>query len=81
MENDMVKVSADYKLEAVSATLSLTYLINNKGAVKVVQAMKADPNAKVSDMFRFGMKLMMTRQFETISFYGKGPWANDSERN
>ena len=81
MENDMVKVSADYELKAVSATLSLTYLINNKGAVKVVQAMKADPNAKVSDMFRFGMNLMMPRQFETISFYGRGPWENYSDRN
>ena len=81
MGNDMVKVSADYELKAVSATLSLTYLINNKGAVKVVQAMKADPNAKVSDMFRFGMNLMMPRQFETISFYGRGPWENYSDRN
>ena len=43
--------------------------------------MKADPNAKVSDMFRFGMNLMMPRQFETISFYGRGPWENYSDRN
>ena len=80
-ENEMVKVQAEYELKNVSATLSLTYLINNKGEVQVTQAFKATPGAKVSDMFRFGMNLMMPEQFETIAFYGRGPWENYSDRN
>ena len=80
-ENEMVKVQAEYELKNVSATLSLTYLINNKGEAQVTQAFKATPGAKVADMFRFGMNLMMPEQFETIAFYGRGPWENYSDRN
>ena len=42
-------------MEAVKATLHLTYVVNNEGAVKVTEKMVADKSATVPDMFRFGM--------------------------
>lgn len=81
VKNDQVTVYADYEIKQVSARLSLTYTINNVGAVKVTQSMKADKNAKVSDMFRFGMQLVMPKSFEYISYYGRGPVENYSDRN
>ena len=37
--------------------LNLVYVINNAGAVKVTQKLTADKNAKVSNMFRFGLQI------------------------
>ena len=79
--NDQVVVKAEYNLTQVSAKLYLTYTINNVGAVKVNQKMIADKNAKVSNLFRFGMQLVMPKDFEHISYYGRGPIENYSDRN
>ena len=80
VDNQLV-VSTEYDMKNVSAKLYITYTINNKGAVKVNQKMGADKNAKVSDMFRFGMQMVMPKSFENISYYGRGPVENYSDRN
>lgn len=80
-EGEQVIVTADYDMTNVSAKLSLTYVINNKGAIKVTQKMTADKDAKVSPMFRFGMQMQMPKNFDEIEFYGRGPIENYSDRN
>lgn len=80
--DNQVKVTANYDLEKVPAKLCLTYLVNNRGAVKVTQKMTADANAKeVSPMFRFGMQMQMPKSFETVEYYGRGPIENYADRN
>ena len=81
MENGQAVVNAEYTMEAVSAKLSVSYTINNEGAVKVTQKMIADKSAKVSDMFRFGMQFRMPLAFNEIEYYGRGPVENYSDRN
>ena len=80
-ENGLAVVEAQYDIPAVQGKLSLTYVINNRGAIQVTQALKADPNAKVSNLFRFGMQLQMPRSFETLEYYGRGPVENYADRN
>ena len=65
-KDGQIVVYADYDMKQVSAKLNLTYVINNKGAVKVTQKMTVDPQAKVSPMFRFGMQMQMPKSFETV---------------
>ena len=79
----LVVVSAVYDMKSVSnaTKLDLTYVINNQGAVKVTQKMSSDKNAKVANLFRFGMQLVMPKSFEKISYYGRGPVENYSDRN
>ena len=81
VENEQVIVEASYDMPEVSAKLSLTYTINNIGAVKVTQQMIADKSAKVSNLFRFGMQMPMPRTFETVEYYGRGPIENYIDRN
>lgn len=81
IENKQVIVEAAYKMPKVSATLNLTYVINNDGTIKVTQKLTADKNAKVPNLFRFGMQLPMPRCFETIEYYGRGPVENYIDRN
>ncbi len=78
---EQIVVRAEYDMKNVSAKLTLTYLINNKGAVKVTQCMKADAQAEVSPMFRFGMQVQMPRSFDRIEYYGRGPVENYADRN
>jgi beta-galactosidase len=79
--NDRITVRAEYDMPSVSAKLSLTYVVNNQGAVKVTQKMTADKTAEVSDMFRFGMQLQMPQAFDKIDYYGRGPIENYADRN
>lgn len=81
LENKQVIVKASYTMPGVSAKLNLTYIINNIGAISVTQKMTTDKNAKVSNMFRFGMQMQMPCSFETIEFYGRGPIENYIDRN
>jgi beta-galactosidase len=78
---DMLEVSAAYEMNGVSGKIFLTYLINNAGAVKVTQKFQATPGAKVSNLFRFGMKMEMPRRYDHVSFYGRGPVENYADRN
>ena len=78
--NNQIVVSAEYDMKNVSAKLYLTYTINNKGAVKVNQKMVADKGAKVANLFRFGMQLVMPKSFEQISYYGRGPIETYADR-
>lgn len=80
-ENNQVVVNAEYDMEAVSAKLYLTYVINNVGAIQVTQKMVADKSKEVSDMFRFGMQIQMPNNMEYIQYYGRGPLENYSDRN
>lgn len=81
IENKQVFIEAIYDMPDVSSKLSLTYVINNKGAIKVTPKIATDKEAKISNMFRFGMQMQMPRYFETIEYYGRGPMENYSDRN
>jgi len=79
--NDLIEVKAEYEMKDVSAKLSINYVINNEGTVKVTQKLIADKEAKISQMFRFGMQMQMPKSFEQIRFYGRGPAENYIDRN
>lgn len=80
MKNNQVLVKADYEMPEVSGQLSLSYVIGNQGAVKVTQQLTACKEGKVSDMFRFGMKMEMPKAFDRIDYYGRGPIENYADR-
>ena len=81
VENDQAFVDAKYEMPDVKATLSLSYVINNDGAVKVTQAMGTTKDAKISNLFRFGLQMPMPCNFETVEYYGRGPLENYIDRN
>ena len=80
-KDGMAFVKAEYTMPEVKSQLTLTYLINNKGAVKVTQQLTADKDEKVANLFRFGMQLPMPKNYETIEYWGRGPIENYSDRN
>ena len=78
MKNGLAAVTCQYEMTDI-ADLTLEYEINNAGAVKITQTMKA-ADRKLPDMFRFGMQIVMPRSFERVVYYGRGPQENYSDR-
>ena len=80
MEGQQAIIEAEYEMKEASAKLNLTYIINNKGAIKVTQKMTSDKNAKVPNLFRFGMQMQMPKSFDKVEYYGRGPVENYIDR-
>ena len=80
MEDGLAVIKADYTLEAIGAALSITYTINNEGAIQVCQKLTAGEK-EAPGFFRFGMQLQMPKSMDQINYYGRGPLENYSDRN
>ena len=80
MKDGMAHVTATYEIPEVDAVLTLEYLVNNAGAVKVTQKMTTVDKKDVPDMFRFGLRAEMPSGYNTLQFYGKGPFENYADR-
>lgn len=74
------RVEAVYDMPSVSATLTMEYDIHEDGTVQVVERMATDPNAKVSEMFRFGVVMQLPYAMDKSQFYGRGPIENYADR-
>ena len=74
------QVKATYDMPEVQARLILTYAIDKEGKVRVTEQMITTPEAKVSNMLRFGMKLDMPYGMDRSEFYGRGPIENYADR-
>lgn len=76
-----VIITAEYDMPIVKATLSLTYMVNTIGRLKITQTLTpADEKAEVSNMFRFGMIIPMPQSFDEVEYYGRGPGENYIDR-
>lgn len=78
-EDGFAYVTCDYEMEDLGK-LKLEYEINNAGAVKITQTMEAIEGNVVSDMFRYGMRIVMPKSFDRVRYYGRGPIENYADR-
>ena len=63
------------------ATLTMTYTLTAEGEVIIREQLSTDKEAKISNMFRYGMQRQMPRQYDRIEYYGRGPAENYIDRN
>ena len=63
---DNVVLTAQFDMPEVKAQLMLTYRINTAGEVIVTEKMTTDKEAKVADLFRYGMQLQMPETFSKL---------------
>lgn len=69
---DSVVLTANFEMPEVKAELMLRYRINAAGEVAVTEKMTTDKEAKVADLFRYGMQLQMPASFSKLEYYGRG---------
>ena len=77
---DSVVLSAMFDMPEVKAELMLRYRINAVGELAVTEKMTSDKEAKVADLFRYGMVLDMPASYSKIEYYGRGPVENYIDR-
>ncbi len=75
-------VTAEYNIQAVEATVKLTYTMTPAGQLVVKQDLTTNPDAKnMPQLLRYGMQMQMPKDFSQIEYYGKGPHENYIDRN
>jgi beta-galactosidase len=75
-----VDVKVDYLLEGINVPYTVTYHIQNDGAVKVTASMDMT-GRNLPELPRFGMRMHLRGGYDRLSYYGRGPWENYSDRH
>ena len=76
-----INICATYEMPEVKGELEIEYLIMpNTGVIKVSEEFDASDDAKVSDLFRFGMLMQLPYDMDKSQYYGRGPIENYSDR-
>jgi beta-galactosidase len=73
-------ITVVYELSDIAVPYTIEYLIQNDGAVKITASMDMS-NRELSELPRFGMRMQLPGFFSKLSYYGRGPWENYSDRN
>ncbi|MCC8118858.1 MAG: DUF4981 domain-containing protein [Bacteroidales bacterium] len=76
----VVNVTAKYEMPGVKGNLTLAYRVNGRGEIFGTEDFVADKSAEVSNMYRFGMRMSMPRQFGRVEWFGRGPEENYWDR-
>lgn len=77
--NHKVVLNAEIELVELAATLQIVYTINTEGEIEVSQSMITSGTEQPM-LFRFGMKMQLIDKFKEVSYYGRGPVENYSDR-
>ena len=72
-------IDVQYVLAGANVPYFVSYLIQNNGEIKVTASMDmTDKN--LPELPRFGMRLQLPGAYENLSYYGRGPLENYSDR-
>lgn len=76
-----VDIEASYRLTDIRADYKIIYHIFNDGKIAIRAAIELGIDHQLPEMPRFGMRIIAPKLFDSIKFYGRGPWENYSDRN
>lgn len=74
-----IAITVAYQLAEVNVPYTVTYLIQNDGAINVTAAIDMT-GKELPELPRFGMRMQLHGSYEHLSYYGRGPWENYSDR-
>lgn len=81
-KDGMVCIKVSYHITDLKIPFEINYTINNKGEILYNQKMTADKGIKnVPNLFRFGIRLHMNKEFDHVDYFGRGPVENYADRN
>ncbi|CAD0006811.1 glycoside hydrolase family 2 TIM barrel-domain containing protein [Flavobacterium salmonis] len=77
---DGLLIKVTYKLQQADVPYTVNYLIQENGSIKVTAAVDMS-GKELPELPRFGMRLKLNGDYDNLSYYGRGPWENYSDRN
>ena len=81
VDNESSIATATFDLADQKATITMTYTLTAEGEVVVREHLTTDKEAKVSNLFRYGMSIQMPKAYDMVEYYGRGPIENYTDRN
>ncbi|MDP4283838.1 MAG: glycoside hydrolase family 2 TIM barrel-domain containing protein [Bacteroidota bacterium] len=75
-----IKLNMHYSLPDVYAYLDINYEMNGEGIIKVTESIQADSSKEEPMMFKFGMQMMLPKEYNQMEWYGRGPSENYWDR-
>lgn len=75
-----VAVTVSFELAGINVPYTVEYFIMNDGAVKVTASIDMT-GRELPELPRFGMRMELPGAYGNLSYYGRGPWENYSDRN
>jgi beta-galactosidase len=73
-------IRVNYQLNNVAVPYMVDYLITNSGNLKVTATMDMT-GRDLPELPRFGMRTELSQRYDNLSYYGRGPYENYSDRN
>ncbi|MGO4773394.1 glycoside hydrolase family 2 TIM barrel-domain containing protein [Flavobacterium sp. W22_SRS_FK3] len=80
-KDNKVLVAATYNLPQVSSKIILNYEFNSNGELNLKEQLDIDQDKEIPMLPRFGMEMILPKDFSTITYYGRGPHENYIDRN
>mgnify|MGYP000495337601 FL=1 len=74
-------VSTKYQSSDFSGRYQVDYRIKHNGQIHVTSDLKIDKGQKLPNLPRLGMQLAMPGAYQKLSWFGRGPHENYSDRN
>ncbi|QNM86772.1 DUF4981 domain-containing protein [Polaribacter pectinis] len=78
LENGTVKLEIVYQLPGIETTFLSVYTINGNGVVEIENTL--NETANTSDIPRIGMRMQMPKEYDNMTYFGRGPWENYQDR-
>ncbi|WP_276482975.1 glycoside hydrolase family 2 TIM barrel-domain containing protein [Paraflavitalea pollutisoli] len=78
-DDNGINIKVEYQLAAINVPYVVEYQVMKDGAVKVTASIDLR-GRELPELPRFGMRLTLPGRFQDLSYYGRGPWENYSDR-
>ena len=78
--NGTITVKYECKLAGVDAKVDMAYTVNKDGSLTTDAHYKALSD-DLPEMSRFGMIMILPKDYNDFTWYGRGPWENYIDRN
>ena len=79
-----VRVEATFRVPEAWGTHTLAYIVYGTGDVRITSRFVPDPEAVagqlIPDLPRFGLRMRLGREFDRVTWYGRGPHENYQDR-
>ncbi len=79
-QNGSVTIISNFELPKIKSTGNVTYLINTSGKVTVTSSFVKGID-KLPNLPRFGLRWEIPVNFDNLTYYGRGPQENYTDRN
>jgi beta-galactosidase len=78
VDGQTIELSQEFWLPAVETTFEIKYSVHGNGIVQVLS--KLSETDHKYDIPRIGMRMQIPKEYNQLSFYGRGPWENYQDR-